>query len=179
MARISLENMRFHAHHGLYEEETLIGNNFILDIMIDANTDGASVIQQDNTPKVVNTINYEWVYEVCRTEMSKPQLLLETVIKRIVAGLKTHFPNMHTVQIKIKKLNPPLGGVIESVSITDIENFLIQCGKCKKAMICYNDNTCWCKEEGLKNRIHPRTAELIGQQYKGCLCRACLKSMEG
>ena len=40
-------------------------------------------MREHDTEKVVNTINYELVYDICRIEMGKPQLLLETVIKRI------------------------------------------------------------------------------------------------
>ena len=83
MARIALENMRFRAHHGMYEEERLIGTNFLLDVYIDAQIFAAAVVREHDTEKVVNTINYELVYDICRIEMGKPQLLLETVIKRI------------------------------------------------------------------------------------------------
>ena len=179
MARIALENMRFRAHHGLHEEERLIGTNFTLDVHIDAQTYAAAVIKEHDTEKVVNTVDYALVYDICCIEMGKPQLLLETVIKRITYRLKEHFPNMHAIEIKLSKLNPPLGGIVGSASITDADSFDSTCGKCKSPIICYLDDTCWCKQDGVKDRIHPRTAELINQQYGGCLCARCLKSMEG
>jgi 7,8-dihydroneopterin aldolase/epimerase/oxygenase len=185
MARISLENMRFRAYHGLYEEERLIGNDFILDIWVDADIQQATVVTEHNIEKVVNTVNYELVYEICRIEMSKPQKLLETVIEEIVYHLKRHFPNMMMVQIKLRKLNPPIGGQIEFAAITDVLQFQKECGKCGDGMICYkeggfNDKTCWCEQEGVKDKIHPRTQELNIQQYKGiCLCANCLKDSEG
>lgn len=179
MAHISLENMRFHAYHGLYEEEQLIGNNFMLNITIDADTYAASVVKEHNTDKVVNTVNYELVYDICRLEMKNPQLLLETVIQKIISRLKRHIPNLNSVEIKISKLNPPLGGIIEAASITDSFNFESSCGKCKSPIRCYRDNSCWCKEPGLTDRIHPRTYELMRQQYGGCLCMRCIKGLEG
>jgi 7,8-dihydroneopterin aldolase/epimerase/oxygenase len=185
MAHISLDNMRFRAHHGLYEEERLIGNDFILDVLIDANIHFAEVIVEHETEKVVNTVNYELVYEICRIEMGKSHQLLESVVELIAYRLKRHFPNMNLVQIKLRKLNPPIGGLVESASITELKQFQKECAKCSNPMICYKegrykDGTCWCEQEGAKDRIHPRTQELIEQQYKGnCLCVHCLKAAEG
>ena len=51
MARIALENMRFRAHHGLHEEERVIGTDFILDVHIDAQTYAATVIKEHDTEK--------------------------------------------------------------------------------------------------------------------------------
>jgi 7,8-dihydroneopterin aldolase/epimerase/oxygenase len=179
MAIISLENMRFRAFHGLYEEERIIGNNFILEVVIDADTYGAKVVKEHDTEKVVNTVNYASVYDVCRIEMAKPQLLLETVIQKIFYRLKYNFPNLNSVQIKLSKLNPPLGGIVDSVSITDSISLENSCGKCKSPIPCYRDDTCWCKKEGLRDRIHPRSFQLVAQQYGGCLCARCIKNLEG
>ena len=44
MARISLENVRFRANHGLYEEERILGNDFILDIFINTDIRNATVV---------------------------------------------------------------------------------------------------------------------------------------
>ncbi len=185
MARISLENMRFRAHHGLYEEERLIGNDFILDVYIDTNIQLATVIMEHNVEKVTNTVNYELVYEICRIEMGKPQKLLETVVEEIGYRLKRHFPNMLLLQIKLSKLNPPIGGQVQSAVISEVKRFEKSCPKCNNDMICYkegkfNDLTCWCMQEGAKDKIHPRTQELLEQQYKdNCLCANCLKAAEG
>lgn len=185
MARISLENVRFRAHHGLYEEERVIGNDFMLDVWIDTNIQMAAVITEHNVEKVVNTVNYELVYEICRIEMGKPQKLLETVIEEIIYRLKRHFPNMQMIQIKLRKMTPPIGGQVEFAAITEVKRFEKSCPKCGNDMICYkeggfNDRTCWCEQEGAKDKIHPRTEELIFQEFKGnCLCARCLKGYEG
>ena len=59
MGRISLENVRFRAYHGLYEEERLIGNDFILDVWIDADIKEATVVTEHDVDKVDKTVNYE------------------------------------------------------------------------------------------------------------------------
>ena len=184
MARISLENVRFRANHGLYEEERILGNDFMLDIWIDTDIKNATVVHENDMDKVDKTVNYELVYEICRIEMAKPQKLLETVVEEIIYRLKTHFKNMEMVQLKLRKLNPPLGGQVEFAAISNVKRFEKLCAKCTDPIICYkedkfNDKTCWC-EQGAKNNIHPRTLEIIDQKYKdGCLCPKCLKEFEG
>ncbi len=184
MARISLENVRFRAHHGLYEEERLIGNDFILDVWIDADIKEATVVTEHDIDKVDKTVNYEIVYEICRFEMAKPQKLLETVVEEMIYRLKQHFTNMEMIQLKLQKLNPPLGGQVGAAVISEVKRFQKSCPKCDKDMICYKENdfddqTCWC-HQGAKDKIHPRTAEIIDQRYKDkCLCPKCLKEFEG
>jgi 7,8-dihydroneopterin aldolase/epimerase/oxygenase len=177
MAVIALEGMRFRAFHGLYEEERILGNDFILNIEIVADISKASVVQEHGVEKVDNTINYETVYEISRIEMATPHKLLETLIESIVMALKWQFKTINQVSIKVKKLNPPLGGRVDASYVENTYNFVKQCGRCGSPLICYNDKTCWCHEERFK--VHPRTLEMLTTQYKGCLCRKCLAEYAG
>jgi 7,8-dihydroneopterin aldolase/epimerase/oxygenase len=179
MAVIALEGMRFFAHHGLYEEERILGNHFIMDIFIDTDISKTAVVVEHDTEKVEKTVNYETVYEICRLEMSKPQKLLEDVVKRTIAALQTQFQNIERINIKVKKLNPPLRGYVSSSSVEAGETFVKQCGRCGSPMICYTNkpDACWCRE--IKQKIHPRTAEMLVSQYKGCLCKKCLEEYAG
>ena len=181
MAVIALEGMHFRAFHGLYEEERIIGNDFILDIEIMTDISKAVVKYEHGIDKIENTINYETVYEICKIEMATPHKLLEQLLENIVLALKNQFQGMNQVSIKIKKLNPPMGGRVASSSIEEVYNFVRQCGRCQKPMICYDPmskiNTCWCVDELLK--VHPRTIEMLKTQFKGCLCRKCVEEFSG
>jgi 7,8-dihydroneopterin aldolase/epimerase/oxygenase len=177
MAIIALEGMRFFAHHGLYEEETLMGTHFVLDIEIKTDVSFASTIEEDEVAKLVGTINYETVYEISRIEMEKPQKLLESVVKNIMVALKWQFQNIFQLRVKIKKLNPPLGGIVASSSIEVEEVYLKQCGRCGSPLVCYKSSSCWCV--GAKANIHPRTMEMLTTQFKGCLCGKCLTEYAG
>lgn len=177
MAIIALEGMRFRAFHGLYEEERIIGNDFILNVEIVSDISKATVIQEHGVDKLDNTINYETVYEICRIEMQTPHKLLETLIESIVIALRWQFKGINQVSIKVKKLNPPLGGRVECSSIENTYSYVRQCGRCGSAMVCYNDKLCWCHEE--RANIHPRTMEMLTSQYKGCLCKKCIKEYAG
>ena len=178
MAVIALEGMRFRAFHGLYEEERILGNDFILNIEIMTDISKATVIEEHGIEKLDNTINYETVYDICRIEMATPHKLLEKLLQHIVISLKYQFKTIAQVSIKIKKMNPPLGGRVESSSVEEVYNFTRQCGRCGSPMICYNDvPNCWCFED--RSKVHPRTFEMLSAQYKGCLCKKCLKEYAG
>lgn len=64
MSLIALEGMRFHAPHGFYQEEQIIGTTFLIDVIID--TDFGKAAQKDD---LFQTVNYETVYQVCKTVM--------------------------------------------------------------------------------------------------------------
>jgi 7,8-dihydroneopterin aldolase/epimerase/oxygenase len=177
MAIIALEGMRFFAYHGLYEEEKLMGSHFILDIELKTDVTFANTIEEDEVDKVIGTINYETVYEICKIEMSRPQKLLETVVKNIMVALKWQFQNIFQLRIKIKKLNPPVGGTVASSSIEVEESYLKQCGRCGSPLVCYKLPSCWCTT--VKANIHPRTMEMLTTQFKGCLCGKCLEEYAG
>ena len=111
MAKISITGMEFHAYHGCYKEEQLIGNNFVVDIHIVANTAEAEI--EDDLHK---TINYTTVYNLVKKEMEKTSKLIETVTKRILDSVMASYPQIDSAEIKVSKLNPPIGGKVDRVS---------------------------------------------------------------
>ena len=112
MAIISLEGMRFYAYHGFYPEEQLIGNNYVLDVFVDANTMQASL-----SDDLFSTVNYETVFIICQLEMKKESKLLETVAQRILSRIQGQFNNVNGIKVKLHKLNPPLGGRVGSAAV--------------------------------------------------------------
>jgi 7,8-dihydroneopterin aldolase/epimerase/oxygenase len=179
MALIALQDMRFFAYHGLYEEERILGTHFILDIVIETDISDADTIKEHGMDKLVNTINYETVYDICKIYMRKEnsEKLLESVLYNIIFGLKKQFKAIQEVKIKIRKLNPPMGGQIGWASVETNDSFMNDCAKCGKPLLCYGDGNCWCSND--KNTIHPRTSEMLAAQFKGCLCANCLREYMG
>jgi dihydroneopterin aldolase len=112
MALISLEDMHFYAYHGYYREERRAGGEFILDLWVDAPVQGATL--EDD---LFQTVNYEKLYVFCQSEMKKPSALLETVAQRIIARVTGHFNTIQGVRVRLKKLNPPLGGQVGSATV--------------------------------------------------------------
>jgi len=103
--KVALEGMKFHALHGFYEEEAMIGNQFILDVLVE--TDFAKASESDN---LVQTVNYESIYKVCTEVMAQRVKLLEKVAESICSKLKDLHPDIQLITVKVRKSNPPFGG---------------------------------------------------------------------
>ena len=112
MGRIAINGMRFYAHQGCFDEERAIGTHFVVDICMEVDTRAAEV--SDN---IADTVNYLEVYQVVKREMETPSNLLERVARRVGEAVMSQFTDTMSVVVKISKLNPPLGGQMESVSV--------------------------------------------------------------
>ena len=104
--------MHFYAHHGCFEQERAIGTNFRVDLCFETDTSIAE--QSDN---IADTVSYLDVYQVVKREMEIPSNLLEHVGRRICDAVVREFPTVTAVTATVHKLNPPLGGQMDSVSV--------------------------------------------------------------
>ncbi|MEN0049891.1 MAG: dihydroneopterin aldolase [Bacteroidota bacterium] len=109
MAVIALEGIHFHAFHGYYEEENLMGGEFVIDIYVTT----ASVQKAAMSDDLDGTVNYETIYFICKAEMKKTSKMIETVAQRILDRLVYQYGDkVQSIKIRLKKLNPPLGGKV-------------------------------------------------------------------
>jgi 7,8-dihydroneopterin aldolase/epimerase/oxygenase len=113
MGLIEIEGMKFYAFHGHFESEQKVGNEFRVDLRIETNCDLAAISDNLN-----DALNYQTAYETVKKEMSVTSYLLENVAKRVLDSLYSNFESIIKAEIKISKMNPPMGGEIEKVSIT-------------------------------------------------------------
>lgn len=112
MGRIVINDMRFYAHHGCFEQERAIGTHFRVDLSFETDTSKAEV-----SDCIADTVSYLDVYQVVKREMMKPSNLLEHVARRIGDAVFAEFLGVENVTVKVYKLNPPLGGQMDSVSV--------------------------------------------------------------
>jgi 7,8-dihydroneopterin aldolase/epimerase/oxygenase len=112
LGNISIEGMEFFAYHGCFEEERIIGNRFIIDISIEVETEEAEL-----TDELSKTVNYQKVYDLVRKEMNIKSKLLEHLARRIAHAICVHFPSVKGLSVKVSKLNPPVGGKVDKVSV--------------------------------------------------------------
>jgi dihydroneopterin aldolase len=112
MQKVLLENVIFHAHHGLFDEETIVGGKFEVNLAVE--TDFSLAADQDN---INGTVNYVALYELVKEEVQKPSKLIEHLAGRIVKRIKNEFTEVQKVHIKISKLNPPISGEVGKVSV--------------------------------------------------------------
>jgi len=112
MGIIKVENIRVFAHHGCLTEETKIGSDYRVDLEVKANLQNSAI-----TDRLSDTINYVYLNKVIREEMAKPSHLLETVAKRILMRIFNEDQLVKKATVYVSKLNPPIGGDVEMVTI--------------------------------------------------------------
>lgn len=103
-SKIYLRNVRFHAFHGILPQEGIVGNDYLVNLVLDY--DFSSAMKTDD---LQGTLNYAEVYQKVREEMAVPSKLLEHVAGRIAHRLFSDFPEIQKLQLSITKVNPPMG----------------------------------------------------------------------
>ncbi|WP_116109238.1 dihydroneopterin aldolase [Lewinella sp. IMCC34191] len=104
-SKIGLEDVRFHAPHGFFDEEQVMGNEFSIDVTVEA-----MVMDAAEHDDLGGTVNYATIYYLLQAEMKKPTRLLEALAHRMAGRIKNQFDGVQSVTLKIRKLHPPLGG---------------------------------------------------------------------
>ncbi len=112
MGIIKVENIRVFAHHGCLKEETKIGSDYRVDLKVEANLQASA-----KTDKLIDTVDYVFLNRIIKEEMDIPSQLLETVAKRILNRIFNEDALVTKVTVWVSKLNPPIGGDVERVTI--------------------------------------------------------------
>lgn len=111
-SKIYLRNVRFHAFHGVLPQEGIVGNDYLVNLVLDY--DFSSAMKTDD---LQGTLNYAEVYQKVREEMAVPSKLLEHVAGRIAHRLFSDFPEIQKLQLSITKVNPPMGADSDGAGI--------------------------------------------------------------
>jgi len=112
MGIIKIEDMEFYAFHGHYLEEQIVGSHFLVDVVIETDTDRAG-----KSDDLGDTLNYQTAYLIVKREMEKASNLLEHIATRILNALYDELPGINKATVKVSKLNPVMGGRIGRVSV--------------------------------------------------------------
>lgn len=112
MGKIHLKNIRTFSYHGCLVEESKIGSDYSIDLTI--KTDLSKSAQSD---KLADTVDYVLLNQIVKNEMAIRSELLEHVAQRIIDKILLESPAVTQVQVKVSKINPPIGGDVEAVTV--------------------------------------------------------------
>lgn len=112
MLSIHIHNLILFAHHGIYEEEKILGNEFELQISI------KHMPRYLPVKHIADTIDYAAVYELVKKRMDIPTPLLETVITDIAQKVLAQFSLAEEVYVSIRKIHPPISQFQGSVGVS-------------------------------------------------------------
>ena len=111
MLTIHLHKLLFHAYHGFYVEEQILGNEFEInaDIVVAVN---------EHITNIQHTVDYTSIYNVIKQRMQLPTALLETVAQELTEAIGKLDERIKSVCITINKLTPPLENFQGSIGVS-------------------------------------------------------------
>ncbi|WP_166921410.1 dihydroneopterin aldolase [Flavobacterium poyangense] len=112
MGVIKLKNIRTFSYHGCLIEEGKIGSDYTVDLKIKANLQKSAT-----TDHLADTVDYVHLNKIVTEEMAIRSHLLEHVAKRIVLRVLEEIKSIEKTTVWVSKVNPPIGGDVETVTI--------------------------------------------------------------
>jgi len=112
MGKIRLKNVKLYSNHGCLDQEELIGSDYVLQLEVSVDLNKSS--KSDN---LNDTVDYVALNSIIKEEGLKRSKLLEAVAKRIIDRIFNEHSSVKKAKVEISKINPPIGGDVEAVSI--------------------------------------------------------------
>jgi len=112
MSTIRLKNIKIYAFHGCLVEEGKIGSDYLVNLSVKADLAQAAI-----TDTLSDTVDYVHLQQIVKNEMQERSKLLEHVGQRIIDTIFKEIPLVNKVKVKVAKVNPPIGGDVEEVSV--------------------------------------------------------------
>jgi 7,8-dihydroneopterin aldolase/epimerase/oxygenase len=111
--KIYVNRMEFYGYHGVFSEETRLGQRFAVDLSVSLDLKKAG-----ETDELKYSVNYAELYQVCKDIVEGPPYkLVEAVAEKIAAGILTMFALVSEVTVKVIKPDPPIPGHYNSVAV--------------------------------------------------------------
>ena len=112
MMTIQLHQLRFHAFHGIYAEEKVLGGEFEVNLSVNYEPTHLPVTD------LHQSINYALLYELVKKKMETPSAILETFVTNLAMDILAQFSIVEEVYISITKLRPPIINFEGSVGVS-------------------------------------------------------------
>lgn len=113
MDKIHLQALQFYGYHGLFKEETVLGQRFTVDLTLYLSLKEAGLSDEMSA-----SIDYGAVYQVVKEILEgQPYKLIEAVAEATSAKLLNQFTRLQAVNIKLIKPDPPIPGHYHSVAV--------------------------------------------------------------
>ena len=99
-----LEGLRFYGYHGVFPEENVLGQRFIVDVYMELDLRDAG-----RRDELEATVDYFAVYEVVRAIVEgEPRKLVETVVEECARTILQEFPMIDAVEVTMRKPGAPI-----------------------------------------------------------------------
>ena len=112
MGTIKLKNIRTYSYHGCLIEVGKIGSDYSVDLEVKTNLKQSSL-----SDDLKDTVDYVLLNTIVVEEMAIRSNLLEHVAQRIITRVFKESMAVTTIKLGVSKINPPIGGDVEAVTI--------------------------------------------------------------
>ncbi|HSP21579.1 MAG TPA: dihydroneopterin aldolase [Planococcus sp. (in: firmicutes)] len=110
---IHVNDMEFYGYHGVFPEETKLGQRFRLTVSL-----AVDLSKAGTTDELEHTVHYGEVYEACRAIVEgPPKKLVEAVAEEVASRILSQFPLVKGIRVQLVKPDPPIPGHYRSVAI--------------------------------------------------------------
>jgi dihydroneopterin aldolase len=109
---ITLQDVHFHAFHGVMPQEKRVGGDFLLNLRV-----GYSLSAAMESDRLEDTISYAALFELVAGEMRIPSKLFEHVAGRMAHAIMSAYPAVSSIDLEIVKQNPPMGADCAGASV--------------------------------------------------------------
>lgn len=113
-AIILVEGLRIRANHGVFSQETLVGNVFEVSLRLSY----PPALEAMDDDDLAHSLNYAEVIEIVKREMATPSRLLEHVAGRIRRAIVEAWPAIDSGEITVRKLTPPVSAQLDAAGFT-------------------------------------------------------------
>lgn len=116
MLKIKLNQMQFHAHIGVYDEERVVGQDVLINVELVIDQVDFDKLAED---KLENTINYGPIYRTISKIVSRDDIkLIETLATLIMQTIyQENSEQLDNVIVSVKKQNLPINGILDSAEV--------------------------------------------------------------
>ncbi|MEC4052176.1 dihydroneopterin aldolase [Myroides odoratimimus] len=112
MGIIRLNNIRTFSFHGCMDEEAKIGSDYRVDLIAKGDFTMAA-----STDDLKYSIDYVHLNTIVKEEMAIRSKLLEHVAQRIIDRVILEIRMVEEITVLVSKINPPVGGDVEYVTV--------------------------------------------------------------
>lgn len=112
MGIVRVTNSKVYAYHGCLVEESKIGSEYRVDLAVKADLQPSA-----KSDDLQETVDYVHLNKIIREEMAIRAALLEHVAQRILDRVLAEISIVEEATIEVSKINPPIGGNVEMVTI--------------------------------------------------------------
>jgi 7,8-dihydroneopterin aldolase/epimerase/oxygenase len=112
--RIFVSGLVIHAHHGVMEHESKVGQRFVLDIELSIDLNDAA-----RSDKLVDTVSYAAIVEsASRAFTAQSYRLVEAAAGAVADALLAGFARVICVSVTVHKPHAPIAAIFADVGVT-------------------------------------------------------------